>query len=146
MEIVNSVGLFFVILSSLGVLAILVSRQTIYALLWLISTLIFAGAYFVINKMDAIGLVLIIVYVGAVSMLFLYMVMLSDNKEMGGGRSIYQISSLRIIWLIISAYILLSLLLPVFNVFDNNEAWLESNVLENSIIAISSSYSILSYC
>lgn len=56
------------------------SRQTIHSLLWLITGFISGAIFFFIIGADIIGLLLIIVYVGAIGMFFLFMIMLLDPK------------------------------------------------------------------
>lgn len=54
------------------------SRQTIYSLLWLITAFISGALFFFMVGANIVGLLLIIVYVGAIGMFFLFMIMLLD--------------------------------------------------------------------
>lgn len=56
------------------------SRQTIYSLLWLIVSFISGALVFFNAGANMVGLILIIVYVGAIGMFFLFMIMLLDIK------------------------------------------------------------------
>lgn len=71
--------LLFIVL--LGAVGALVCRQTIYALLSLIVVFLASASYMISQQFNFIGLIFIIVYVGAIAMLFLYMVMLLDAPK-----------------------------------------------------------------
>jgi NADH:ubiquinone oxidoreductase subunit 6 (subunit J) len=73
----NTVILSGVLFSALGAL---LCRQTVNALLSLITTFIMSALFFSRLQIYFISTVLIIVYVGAVVMLFLYVVMFIDIK------------------------------------------------------------------
>jgi NADH-quinone oxidoreductase subunit J len=64
-------------------IGVLFCRQTIYALLSLIAVFLASALYFIFHGVNFVGLILIIVYIGAIAMLFLYMTMLisSSNRE-----------------------------------------------------------------
>jgi len=65
---------------SISAIGVLICRQTIYALLSLITLFLSSAVYFIANSVTFMGLILIIVYIGAIAMLFLYMVMLIDSN------------------------------------------------------------------
>lgn len=123
----------------------LFTRKTIYALLLLVATLIASGAWFIFQFSDIVGLILIVVYVGAVSMLFLYMVMLSDEKRASyfiekGGYSLtsaFQSITVAIITLFGS------FVYPTLFMHTDSAAWLEANSVEASISYIAGAYGYL---
>jgi len=61
-----------------GILGVLWARQTIYALLFLIIIYVSSSICWISVGVELIGLILIIVYIGAITMLLLYMVMFLD--------------------------------------------------------------------
>jgi NADH-quinone oxidoreductase subunit J len=65
----------------IGALSALFCRQTIYALLSLMITFIMSAFYFMQIKIYFISAILIIVYIGAITMLFLYVIMFLDIKK-----------------------------------------------------------------
>jgi len=77
--IVNLFWLYFTILF-ISMIGTVESRQTIHSLLWLIAAFISGALFFFTVGADIIGLLLIIVYVGAVGMFFLFMIMLLDPQ------------------------------------------------------------------
>jgi len=69
--------LFAVSLLTGGVLTV-VSRNPVHSVLWLILTFISAAGLFVLLGAEFVAMLLIIVYVGAVAVLFLFVVMMLD--------------------------------------------------------------------
>jgi NADH-quinone oxidoreductase subunit J len=65
----------------LGTLAVVLSRNPVYSVLFLIFSFFNAAGIFVFLKAEFLAMVLIIVYVGAVAVLFLFVVMLINVKE-----------------------------------------------------------------
>jgi len=65
----------------LSLVLILESKQTIHSLLGLITIFILGALSFINVGAEFIGLIFIIVYVGAVGMFFLFMIMLLNQRE-----------------------------------------------------------------
>lgn len=63
-----------------AMVGIIESKLTINALLWLVTAFISGALFFMHIGADFIGLLFIIVYVGAVGMFFLFMIMLLDPQ------------------------------------------------------------------
>lgn len=79
MEILFYAFSFIVILSSIGVIS---SKNPVYSVLWLIFTFLNSSAIFIMLGAEFIAMTIIIVYVGAVAVLFLFVVMmLNINLE-----------------------------------------------------------------
>jgi len=74
-----------------AILAIMV-RNTVQAVLFLILVFFNASCWLFYNNIDYLALVLIIVYVGAIAVLFLGVVMMLNLKETGSSSIIYTIS------------------------------------------------------
>ena len=58
--------------------AVVVSRNPVYSVLWLILAFFNAAALFVLIGAEFVAMILVIVYVGAVAVLFLFVVMMLD--------------------------------------------------------------------
>ena len=68
----------FAISAITGGLFTVISRQPVHSVLWLILTFISAAGLFVLLGAEFVAMLLIIVYVGAVAVLFLFVVMMLD--------------------------------------------------------------------
>src|SRR5688572_4689139 len=67
-----------VIVSSIGVVR---SRSAIYAVLWLVAAMCFTAVLFVLLGAYLVAAVQVLVYAGAILVLFLFIVMLMDLKQ-----------------------------------------------------------------
>jgi len=75
----------FVILSAIEVASawlVITSRKLVHSVLWLAITLITIGAIYILLRAEFVGLVQILVYAGAVPVLFLFGIMLTRRKIM----------------------------------------------------------------
>ena len=68
-----------VILSS--ALLVVVSRNPVHSVLWLILMFLSCAGLFVLLGAEFVAMLLVIVYVGAVAVLFLFVVMMLDRKS-----------------------------------------------------------------
>ncbi|GAB1688851.1 NADH-quinone oxidoreductase subunit J [Krasilnikovia sp. M28-CT-15] len=70
-------------LAVLGALGMVLARNAVHSALWLIVTMLCLGFLYVVNDAPFLGLVQIIVYTGAIMMLFLFVLMLvgRDNSD-----------------------------------------------------------------
>lgn len=75
MELFFYLFAFFVILGSIGVIF---SKNPVYSVLWLIFAFINSAGIFILLRAEFLAFVIIIVYVGAVAVLFLFIVMMLD--------------------------------------------------------------------
>ena len=69
---------FFALLAITSGLMVVFSRNPVHAVLWLILAFLSAAGLFIIQGAEFIAMLLIIVYVGAVAVLFLFVVMMLD--------------------------------------------------------------------
>ena len=69
---------FFSILVLASGLSVVIARNPVHAVLWLISAFISSAGLFVLQGAEFIAMLLVIVYVGAVAVLFLFVVMMLD--------------------------------------------------------------------
>ena len=83
-------AIFFYMFATLIVLSgimVILSRNPVHAVLWLIFTFCNGAGLMVLMGAEFIAMMLIIIYVGAVAVLFLFVVMMLDIKfsEFKGG-------------------------------------------------------------
>lgn len=77
------IGFFFIIFASLvliGSLGVVLSKNSVHSVLWLIFVFTNAAGLFLLLNAEFLALTLVIVYVGAVAVLFLFVVMMLGNK------------------------------------------------------------------
>jgi NADH-quinone oxidoreductase subunit J len=63
-------------LAVIGALGMVLARNAVHSALWLVTTMLCLGFFYVINSAPFLGFVQIIVYTGAIMMLFLFVLML----------------------------------------------------------------------
>jgi NADH-quinone oxidoreductase subunit J len=71
----------FAILMIISSLFVIASRNPVHSVLWLIFTFCNAAGLFVLMGAEFLAMMLIIIYVGAIAVLFLFVVMMLDIKE-----------------------------------------------------------------
>jgi len=75
----------FVVLSAIEILAaimVVTSRKLVHNVFWLAITLITIAGIYVLFRAELVGLIQIVVYAGAVPVLFLFGIMLTRRKIM----------------------------------------------------------------
>ena len=72
---------FFSIIAILSAIMVIVSRNTVHAVFFLILDFISIASLFILIGAEFLGMIMIIVYVGAVAVLFLFVVMLLNVSE-----------------------------------------------------------------
>ena len=77
MELFFCIFAGLLVLSSVGVVA---SKNSVHSVLWLIFAFCNAAGLFILLNAEFLAMALIIVYVGAVAVLFLFVVMMLGNK------------------------------------------------------------------
>ena len=105
---------FFSIIAILSAIMVVVSRNTVHAVFFLILDFISIGCLFIMVGAEFLGMMMLIVYVGAVAVLFLFVVMIMDVSEqklswLRGSRKSNHIP----VGLVISFVILLELIVVV---------------------------------
>ncbi|MDO5643525.1 MAG: NADH-quinone oxidoreductase subunit J [Paracoccus sp. (in: a-proteobacteria)] len=68
----------FAVLACISGFMVVISKNPVHSVLWLILTFLCAAGLFVLQGAEFIAMLLIIVYVGAVAVLFLFVVMMLD--------------------------------------------------------------------
>ncbi len=105
---------FFSIIAILSAIMVVVSRNTVHAVFFLILDFISIGCLFIMVGAEFLGMMMLIVYVGAVAVLFLFIVMIMNVSEqrlswLRGSRKSNHIP----VGLVISFVILLELIVVV---------------------------------
>ena len=104
---------FFSIIAIFSSLMVITSRNTINSVFFLILDFISVGCLFIMVGAEFLGMIILIVYVGAVAVLFLFVVMMLNVAEQKQSWFIGQKSTHLPTGLIISVLILLELLVVV---------------------------------
>ena len=122
---------FFSIIAIFSSLMVITSRSTINSVFFLILDFISVGCLFIMVGAEFLGMILLIVYVGAVAVLFLFVVMMLNVTEQKQSWFIGKKSSHIPIGLIVSVLILLELLVVV-------GGWkFKENVMSSSTLILS---------
>ena len=72
---------FFSIIAILSAIMVIVSRNTVHAVFFLILDFISIASLFILIGAEFLGMMMIIVYVGAVAVLFLFVVMMLNVAQ-----------------------------------------------------------------
>ena len=104
---------FFSIIAIFSALMVIVSRNTINSVFFLILDFISVGCLFIMVGAEFLGMILLIVYVGAVAVLFLFVVMMLNVSEQKQSWFIGKKSTHIPSGLIVSILILLELLVVI---------------------------------
>ncbi len=78
MSVLDVAFYLFAIVTVTGGLFVVVSRNPVHSVLWLILTFLSTAGLFVLLGAEFVAMLLVIVYVGAVAVLFLFVVMMLD--------------------------------------------------------------------
>lgn len=78
MSVITLAFYAFSIVSILSAMMVVLGRNPVHSVLWLIATFLSTAGLFVLLGAEFIAMLLIIVYVGAVAVLFLFVVMMLD--------------------------------------------------------------------
>ena len=104
---------FFSILAIFSALMVITSRSTVNSVFFLILDFISVGCLFIMVGAEFLGMILLIVYVGAVAVLFLFVVMMLNVAQQKQSCFVVQKSTHIPSGLIVSVLILLELLVVV---------------------------------
>lgn len=118
-----------VILGSVGVVA---SRNSVHSVLWMIFVFCNASGLFILLGAEFLAMTLIIVYVGAVAVLFLFVVMMLGNKVIGIQATEFSPRSMMIGGVILTI-LLFDLILVVFASTNGGVVSFASNDIANNI-------------
>ena len=105
---------FFSIIAILSAIMVVVSRNTVHAVFFLILDFISIGCLFIMVGAEFLGMIMLIVYVGAVAVLFLFVVMMLNVAQQKNQWLLSEASSGHIpVGLIISALIFFELIIVI---------------------------------
>ncbi|MCO5121237.1 MAG: NADH-quinone oxidoreductase subunit J [Burkholderiaceae bacterium] len=82
----------FAAMTVFAALRVITSRNPVHSALYLVLTFVSAAAIWMILKAEFLAIVLVLVYVGAVMVLFLFVVMMLDVNMDSGGRGFWRSS------------------------------------------------------
>ena len=120
---------FFSVIAIFSSLMVITSRSTINSVFFLILDFISVGCLFIMVGAEFLGMILLIVYVGAVAVLFLFVVMMLNVAEQKQSWFIGKKSNHIPTGLIVSVIILLELLLVVVGGWKYKEDVMSSSTL-----------------
>lgn len=78
-SVLQLVFLFFASVTVVGALAVVLVRNLFHAALWLAVTFLAVASLFIVLNADFVGLSQVIVYVGAITVLMLFAIMLTED-------------------------------------------------------------------
>ena len=119
---------FFSILAIFSALMVITSRSTVNSVFFLILDFISVGCLFIMVGAEFLGMILLIVYVGAVAVLFLFVVMMLNVAQQKQSWFVGQKSTHIPSGLIVSVLILLELL----EILKSQELYI-AKLLESSL-------------
>ena len=132
--LINFIYIFYTFLIISSFLMIL-SNNPIYSVLFFISIFINTSIIFIFYNVDFLGILLLLVYVGAIAILFLFMIMMLNVKKIENENNSYLIIGLIIfsIFFIYFLYFIFNifiLYIPNFLLFDiNNYSFINYNTI-----------------
>ena len=125
---------FFSILAIFSALMVITSRSTVNSVFFLILDFISVGCLFIMVGAEFLGMILLIVYVGAVAVLFLFVVMMLNVAQQKQSWFVGQKSTHIPSGLIVSVLILLELLVVVGGWKYKENIMSSSNLVINTSI------------
>ena len=126
---------FFSVIAVFAAVMVIISKNTVYSVFYLILDFISISCLFIMIGAEFLGMIMLIVYVGAVAVLFLFVVMMLNVAQQKDERLKGRISSSHITFgSLISLIIFLELIIVV-------GGWkYKSNVIETSSITIDKNF------
>jgi len=109
-----------IILSSIGIIS---SINSIYSILFLILSFILSSFFLLLLNLEFFALIFIIIYVGAISVFFLFIIMIINFKQVEKENINYLMLSVLLLFLLILLFVLVLL--------DNNDINNKYIILEN---------------
>ncbi|MGL9717922.1 MAG: NADH-quinone oxidoreductase subunit J [Wolbachia sp.] len=115
---------FFAILSILSAVCVISARNPVHAVLFLIFTFVNSAALFILLGAEFIAMMVLIVYIGAVAVLFLFVVMMLDidyiRLHQGFAKHLTVGSILCVVFFLIISFVIRSSALNISNVINYN--------------------------
>lgn len=137
---------FFIVFSSI---CVVISSNAIYALFFLVLSFIFSSILLILLECEFLALLIIIIYVGAISVLFLFLIMMVDFKMKNSYKHsvIYLFSGgfyLLIIYFLLLDHLVINLKTCYENKHFISNFYINWVNLENSVYEVES-YSLILY-
>ena len=113
----NTLFLLFSLSLIFSALMVIVSKHPVFSLLFLVGCFLFSSFLLFLLECEFLGLLFIVVYVGAIAVLFLFAVMMLETKAINLSKNIVK-------YVPIGLFFAISLLIPLLNkisfYFDDN--------------------------
>ena len=107
----------FSLLLIINSLMVVLSKNTIYSVLFLILSFLVSSCILILLECDFLSLIFLIIYVGAISILFLFVVMMLNIKITNSSKDIFKYLP---IGNLIGGILLFEIMLYIYNFFENN--------------------------
>jgi len=124
--------MLFIIISVLIVincLFIIVSINPIHSILFLVLVFLLVNILFILLNLDFLALIMLIIYVGALIILFLFIIMMLNIKVIE--ISLFKNKNQIPIGILIGFIFLIEIFILLFNVFFDNNVFLSTNLNDN---------------
>lgn len=96
----------------LSAVMVIISQHSVFSLLFLVSCFIFSSFLLFLLECEFLALLFIVVYVGAIAILFLFAIMMLESKQINLSRNVIKYFPVGIVFS-------LALLIPLLNVINN---------------------------
>lgn len=107
----------FSLLLIINSLMVVLSKNTIYSVLFLILSFLISSCILILLECDFLSLTFLIIYVGAISILFLFVVMMLNIKITNSSKDIFKYLP---IGNLIGGILLFEIILYIYKFFENN--------------------------
>lgn len=118
-------NILFLLFSSfliLSALMVILSKHPVFSLLFLVGCFLFSSFLLFILECEFLGLLFIVIYVGAIAVLFLFAIMMLESKSIHLSRNIIK-------YVPVGFFFVLFLLIPLLNEISSQ---FDSNIIINS--------------
>jgi NADH-quinone oxidoreductase subunit J len=121
----NVLFIFFSILLVFSSVMVIIAKHPVFSLLFLVSSFIFSSFLLFLLECEFLALLFIIVYVGAIAILFLFSVMMLESK-------LYNLNRNKIKYIPVGIFFSLLLLFPLLNEINTNKYFTNSNIVSKT--------------
>lgn len=125
---VNFLFYFFSGILVISSIMVVVSRHSVFSLLFLVSSFLCSLFLLFLLECEFLGLILIVIYVGAIAVLFLFAVMMLDVKLQDLSKNSFRYFP---IWILFGFSFLTPLIMVIYNKFIFNTIIVDDNIYIN---------------
>jgi len=108
----NILFLLFSLFLVFSSLMVILSKHPVYSLLFLVSCFLSASVLLFLLECEFLALLFIIIYVGAIAVLFLFAIMMLESKAIHLSKNVMK-------YVPVGSFFILFLLIPIFNLISN---------------------------